>query len=235
MIDFSRFSEVHVAYRSGKSKRSYKIPHLLRLLRTFVSMPSIGNFLHTQLILRIPQPTGSYASKTVIITGASSGLGQEAAKHIVRLGARKVILACRNITKGNKTKDNIEGTLNCNKDILEVWPLNIESVESIRHFVEQANNLPRLDIVINNAGLAAHEFQVVYGTERTLAVNVVGTFLLALQLLPKLKQTAKMYHSTPHMTFVGSALYDVAQYPENIKDDIFTYYCTKSHVKVMNQ
>ncbi|KAF4985621.1 hypothetical protein F66182_16910 [Fusarium sp. NRRL 66182] len=44
-----------------------------------------------------------------------------------------------------------------------------------------------------------------------------------------------MYHTTPHMTFVGSALYDVAQYPENITDDIFTYYCTKSHVKVMNQ
>lgn len=198
-------------------------------------MPSIRNFLHTQLILQISKPTASFASKTVIITGASSGLGQEAAKHIARLGASKVILACRNTRKGNETKEQIEGALNCNKDILEVWPVNIESADSISHFVKRANNLPRLDVVINNAGLAAHEFQVVYGTERTIAVNVVGTFLLALQFLPKLKQTAKMYDSTPHMTFVGSALYDVAQYPENIKDDVFTYYCTKSHVKVMNQ
>lgn len=198
-------------------------------------MPSIGNFLHTQLILKIPIPTASFSSKTVIITGASSGLGQEAAKHIVRLGASKVILACRNTTKGNETRQEIETALKCNKDILEVWQVNIESADSIKQFVDRANNLPRLDVVINNAGLAAHEFQVVYGTERTLAVNVVGTFLLAMQLIPKLKQTAKIHGSTSHMTFVGSALYDVAQYPEYHGDDIFTYYSNKSHVKVMNQ
>lgn len=198
-------------------------------------MPTIGNFLHTQLILKIPIPTASFSSKSVIITGASSGLGQEAAKHIVRLGASKVILACRNTTKGNETKGEIENALNCKKDILEVWQVNIESADSIKQFVDRASNLQRLDVIINNAGLAAHEFQVVYGTERTLAVNVVGTFLLAIQLIPKLKQTARTYESTPYMTFVGSALYDVAKYPEDHGDDIFTYYADKSHVKVMNQ
>lgn len=50
-------------------------------------MPSIGSFLHTQLNLKIPKPTVLFASKTVIITGTSSGLGQEATKHIVRLDA----------------------------------------------------------------------------------------------------------------------------------------------------
>ena len=124
-------------------------------------MPSIGNFLHTQLVLRIPKPTASFASKTVIITGASSGLGQEAAKHIIRLGASKLILACRNTAKGNETKHEIESALHCNKDILQLWPVNMESANSIRQFIERANNLPRLDVVINNAGLAAHEFQVV--------------------------------------------------------------------------
>lgn len=198
-------------------------------------MPSIGNFLHTQLILKIPIPTASFASKTVIITGASSGLGKEAAKHIVRLGASKVILGVRNTTKGNETKREIESALNCNKDILEVWKVDIESADSIKQFVDRVDKLPRLDVVINNAGLAAHKFQLVYDTERTLAVNVVGTFLLALQLIPKLKKTAKMYGSTPHMTFVGSALYDVAKYPESHGDDIFTYFADKSRMKAMNQ
>lgn len=198
-------------------------------------MPSIGNFLHTQLILKIPKPTISFASKTVIITGASSGLGQEAAKHIARLGASKIILACRNTAKGNETKHKIENALKCSKNVLEVWEVNIESAESIKQFVDRVNKLPRLDVVINNAGLAAYNFQVVYGTERTLAVNVIGTLLLAIQLIPKLKQTAKTYGSTPHMTFVGSALYDGAKYPKDHGDDIFTYYADKSHVKTMNQ
>lgn len=140
-------------------------------------MPSIGNFLHTQLILNIPIPITSFASKTVKITGASSALGQEAAKHIVRLGASKVILACRNTTKGNETKHEIETAIKCNKDIIEVWQVNIESADSLKQFVDRANKLSRWDVVINNVGLAAHEFHV-YSTERTLAVNVVGTFLL---------------------------------------------------------
>jgi hypothetical protein len=51
----------------------------------------------------------------------------------------------------------------------------------------------------------------VYNTERSLAVNVIGTFLLAVQLIPKLRETARAYKTTPHMTFVTSALYDVAR------------------------
>ena len=198
-------------------------------------MPSFGNFIHTQLILKIPKPTTSFASKTVIVTGASSGLGKETAKHIVRLGASKVILGCRNISKGNKTKLEIESLLRCNPNIIEVWEVDIESASSVKKFVDRANLLARLDVLINNAGMQTLKFQVTYGTERVIAVNVVGTFLLALQLIPKLKETAKVYGVTPHMTFVTSALYDVAKYPEKHPDDIFAWFSDKSHVNMLNQ
>jgi retinol dehydrogenase-12 len=198
-------------------------------------MPSFGNFIHTQLILTIPKPTTSFASKTVIITGASSGLGKEAAKHIVRLDASKVILACRNTSKGNKAKLEIESSLKCNSDIIEVWEVDIESPPSVKEFVDKANKLPRLDVVINNAGIQTIDFQVAHGTERTIAVNVIGTLLLALQLIPKLKETAKVYGVTPHLTFVGSALYDVAKYPEKHGDDIFAWFSDKTHVNTMDQ
>ncbi|TAQ84980.1 hypothetical protein B7494_g6699 [Chlorociboria aeruginascens] len=198
-------------------------------------MPSFGNFIHTQLILKIPKPTTSFSSKTVIITGANSGLGKEAAQHIIRLGASKVILGCRNKSKGNKAKDEIEASLKCNPDIIEVWEVDIESPASVKQFVDQANKLPRLDVLINNAGIQGVKFQVSYDTERTVAVNVIGTFLLALQLLPKLKETAKTYGVMPHMTFVGSALYDIAKYPEKHGDDIFTWLGDKTHVDMMNQ
>jgi retinol dehydrogenase 12 len=198
-------------------------------------MPTFGNFLHTQLVLNIPIPSASFASKTVIITGASSGLGKEAAKHIVRLGASKVILGCRSTGKGDETKREIEAELKCNTEILDVWQLDIESSESIKAFVDRANKLPRLDVVINNAGLVTNSFQTVYGTERTIAVNVIGTFLLALQLIPKLKETAKTYEVTPRLTFVGSALYDVAKYPENYGKDIFSWLSNKENVAMVNQ
>lgn len=198
-------------------------------------MPSFANFLHTQLILKIPKPTASFASKTVIITGASSGLGKETAKHIVRLGASKVILGCRNTSKGNTAKLEIEASLKCDKGIIEVWQLDIESPSSVKEFVDRVNKLSRLDVLISNAGMTAISFQVTYGTERTIAVNVIGTFLLALQLIPKLKETARVYGVTPHLTFVESALYDAAKYPVYHGDDIFDWHADKNHVEIMNQ
>ncbi|KAL4940976.1 hypothetical protein BDV06DRAFT_213050 [Aspergillus oleicola] len=199
-------------------------------------MPSLGNFFYTQFFLRIPKPTTSFASKTILITGASSGLGKEAAQHFVRLHAEKVILGCRSIAKGEKAKREIESTLRCSEDILEVWQIDIESPTSIKKFVDRVNKLPRLDVVINNAGMQTIDFQISFGTERTLAVNVIGNFLLAVQLLPKLKQAADAHHVTPRMTFVGSALYDVAQYPEKHGDDLFGWFADKEHIpQMMNQ
>ena len=191
--------------------------------------------MHTQLVLKIPIPSVSFTSKTVIITGASSGLGKEAAKHIVRLGAAKVILACRNTSKGNKAKLDIEVTQRCSPDTLEVWPVDIESPTSVKEFVDRVNKLPRVDVVINNAGLQTIKYQTAYGTERTIGVNVIGTFLLAIQLIPKLKETARTYGVSPQLTFVGSALYDVAKFPENHGGDIFGYFSDPSHVKMMDQ
>lgn len=198
-------------------------------------MPSFGNFLHTQLIAKIPVPTSSFESKTVIITGSNTGLGKEAARHVARLGARKLIIACRSISKGNNAKLEIESSVQCKPDVIEVWELDIESPASVQKFVERANTLPRLDVLINNAGIQTINYQSVYGTERTLAVNNIGTFLLALQLIPKLKETAKNYGVTPHLTFTGSALYDVAKFPENYGENIFDWYADKSHSTGMNQ
>lgn len=198
-------------------------------------MPSFGNFLHTQLILKIPKPITSFASKTVIITGASSGLGKEAATHIVALGASKVILGCRNTSKGSEAKLEIEGSVKCDPNILEVWELDLESPASVKEFVDKVNKLPRLDVLISNAGIQTLKYQIAYGTERTVAVNVIGTFFLALQLIPKLKETAKAFGSTPHLTFVGSALYDVAKYPEKHGEDIFAWLSDKSKVDMMNE
>ncbi|OAG03344.1 NAD(P)-binding protein, partial [Paraphaeosphaeria sporulosa] len=198
-------------------------------------MPSLRNFVYTQFLAKISRPTASFEEKTVIVTGGNRGLGKETVKHIVSLGASKVIIGCRNETHGLETKQEIESITNCSPSTLEVWDLDIESPASIRRFAERANQLSRLDVLINNAGISAFNFKVVYDTERTLAVNTIGTFLLALQLIPKLKETARKYEVIPVMTTVASALYDNAKYPEQHGDDIFTWYKDPSHVKKFNQ
>lgn len=198
-------------------------------------MPSLGDFFHTQFILKIPKPSASFADKTVIVTGANGGLGKETVKHIIRLGASKVIFACRSRSRGKTAKLEIETLLKCKPDIIEVWEVDLESPSSIKSFVDQANALPRLDVLINNAGIRASKFKVVYDTESTLAVNNHGTYLLTLQLIPKLKETARKYSVTPHVTIVGSALYDVAKYPKQHGDDIFVWFKDESHVNWSNQ
>jgi NAD(P)-dependent dehydrogenase (short-subunit alcohol dehydrogenase family) len=199
-------------------------------------MPSFGDFVHAQLKLKIEPPTADFSSKTVIVTGANGGLGKEIVKHIIRLGASQVIFACRSESKGNQAKREIEALLKCSSSTIQVWELDLESPASVKSFVDKANTLPRVDVLINNAGIQAYgNNKVVYDTERTLAVNTIGTFLLSLQLLSKLKQTAQEYRVTPHMTMVTSALYDVAKYPEKHGDDIFTWFKDGSHVDQMNQ
>ncbi|KAJ8119750.1 hypothetical protein ONZ43_g3368 [Nemania bipapillata] len=198
-------------------------------------MPSPADFIHTQFILRIPEPTASFASKNVIVTGANGGLGKEIVKHIVRLGANKVICGCRSLKRGAEAKEEIEAVSKCKPDVIEVWEVDLESPPSIKSFVARANTLPRLDVVIHLAGIRSFNFKVVYDTERTLAINNIGTFLLALPLIPKLKETAREFGTTPIMTIVGSALYDRADYPQNPGQDLFTYFTDQSKFNPWNQ
>lgn len=198
-------------------------------------MPTLGDFVYTQFLLKIPEPSTSFVSKTAIVTGANGGLGKEMVKHLIRLGASKIICGCRSLSRGTDAKKEIEGVSKCKSNVIEVWEVDLESPPSIRIFVERANGLPRLDVVINLTGVRCFSFQVIYDTERTLAVNNIGTFLLALPLIPKLKETACSFGTTPVMNIVGSALYDIAKYPEKPGEDIFAYFKDKSKVNPWNQ
>jgi len=114
--------------------------------------------LRSQLLVSLPVPTASFAGETIIVTGANTGLGREAAKHIVRLGASKVILAVRTVSKGEDARKYIEKETK-KTGVMEVWQLNMSSTESIVAFSQRANSLERLDALIANAGIwpTAHE------------------------------------------------------------------------------
>ena len=110
------------------------------------------HFLYAQLFVTPPYPIKKFTGQTVIVTGSNTGLGFEAAKHFVRLGADKVILAVRTVEKGEAARKRIEESTKITS-VVEVWQLELESYGSVKAFAEKAQGLDRLDVLVENAGV----------------------------------------------------------------------------------
>lgn len=181
----------------------------------------ILGFLHSQLLVTPVHPTTSCEGQTIIVTGSNCGLGKEAARHFARLGASKVILAVRNTKAGEAAKYDIENTTKCNPAVIEVWPLDLASYGSIKLFADRASKLPRVDVLLENAGIATNKWEIVQRHERTIAINVISTFYLAMAMLPKLISSAKEFGIQPRLTIVSSEVHSWAKFPEWKEPSIF--------------
>jgi NAD(P)-dependent dehydrogenase (short-subunit alcohol dehydrogenase family) len=178
-------------------------------------MAFFAGFIHRQFIYEPPVPTASFKGKTVIVTGSSSGLGLEACRWMVRLGAARVILACRNADKGKAAAKDIQATTSCSPDTLEVWNLDMSSYASVQAFSDRAKaELPRLDVLILNAGIGTLKFRKTEDNEETITTNVVSMSLIAFLLHPKLRETAEQQNTQTHLTLTASELYEVAKFKE---------------------
>jgi retinol dehydrogenase-12 len=162
-------------------------------------------FLKSQFTT-VPYPTQSFQDQVIIVTGANVGLGLEAARHFTRLGAARVILACRSIAKGEAACRDIEHTAG-RKGVCETWMVDMVDFDSIKEFAQKAAELPRLDILVENAGIAQTEYELVSGMERNITVNVLGTMFMALSFLPILRKSAKKTGLLPKLSIVGSEVH----------------------------
>lgn len=137
--------------------------------------------------------------KTVIITGANSGLGFETAKKIAKNREYEVILACRNKERAEKAKEDIiNETRNEN---IKVMILDTSSLSSVRDFVEEFKKLNiKLNVLICNAGISSmHSGTTEDGFELVFATNYLGHFLLTNLLLPYMEENAKILNVTSDM------------------------------------
>lgn len=186
------------------------LPPILALIIVTI-MPS---FLYSQLLVTPPYPTHSFAGQTVLVTGSNVGLGLEAARHLARLGAEKVILGVRNVPAGEAAKKSIEASTG-RPGVCEVWEVDLASFPSVLAFGDRIAQLPRLDVAVLNAAIATENFQIAEGYERSITVNVISTLLLGLLLLPKLKSGR-----SPHLSFVVSEVHAWVDLPEWKSDQI---------------
>ncbi|XP_076046265.1 retinol dehydrogenase 12-like [Oratosquilla oratoria] len=128
--------------------------------------------------------------KTVIVTGASAGIGKETARDFALRGAR-VILACRNLEKAQRVADDIINTTG--NGFVVVRKLDTSDLASVRAFAEEYKKTEKdLHILVNNAGIGGSPTKQVTGDglERTMATNHYGHFLLTNLLSGMLKSSA---------------------------------------------
>lgn len=130
--------------------------------------------------------------KTIIITGANSGIGKAAAIQLAQLGAT-VIMACRSAERGAKALDEVRKAANSQR--VELLRVDMASQASVRDFVaEFSSRHQRLDVLIHNAANFDHSqtkpVLTEDGIETVFATNHVNIFLMTQLLLDTLKASA---------------------------------------------
>lgn len=185
---------------------------------------SFPAFLYSQfLVTPTLDPSTSFAGQTVIVTGSNIGLGFSAAQQIAQRGASRIILAVRTVSKGETAAQQIRSSLPPSNSAaqIEAWPLDLSSYQSVKEFAARANQLDRLDLLLENAGVAMMGFELQEGDEATITTNVISTTLLAVLLLPKLRETAKKFDVVPHLTIVSSEVAFHSTFEERKAENIF--------------
>lgn len=127
--------------------------------------------------------------KTILVTGATSGIGLEASVQLAVQG-HQVVLVGRDEAKTRACVEDVKKRSSSNT--VEFLLADFSSQASIRALAEQVKaKYPRLDVLVNNAGTVFKDYgKTVDGLEQTFAVNHLGYFLLTNLLLELLVKSA---------------------------------------------
>ena len=138
---------------------------------------------------RYTSVTSAVEGKTVLITGASSGIGKATALRLARAGATVLLVA--------RGPEQLEET---RQEILDdggnayAYPADISDPESVDDLLERVEaEHPRIDILVNNAGRSirrsiALSYDRFHDFERTMQLNYLGTIRLIMGLLPRMRE-----------------------------------------------
>ena len=131
--------------------------------------------------------------KTIVITGASGSMGASATETLASEGWR-VIMACRNLQKGETIRGKIL-SVHPEADI-ELRLLDLSSLDSVKSFVQSLSG-EHIDVLFNNAGTICRNFELTADSwEKTFQVNFLGPALLTLLLEKHIDKVVSMVSLT---------------------------------------
>ncbi|TPX59390.1 hypothetical protein CcCBS67573_g09092 [Chytriomyces confervae] len=180
--------------------------------------------LYGQLFVTPPVPTHDFSGQTVIIIGANIGLGLEAARHIARLNVGHLVLGVRTVSKGEAAKKDIVSTTGIKEESVSVRIVDLSSNKSVIAFANTIQaEFKSVDALLLNASILPFEFATTEdGVELGVATNVIGTFLLALLMLPLLRSSSALSGNPVHLSIVASEVHGFTTLPEKKHPHIFT-------------
>jgi NAD(P)-dependent dehydrogenase (short-subunit alcohol dehydrogenase family)/carbon monoxide dehydrogenase subunit G len=178
----------------------------------------------------------SLRDRTVVVTGATSGLGRAAALQLAELGAR-VILVGRNRDKAEATRREIAAATGNDNVALALADLSL--LADVRKLAQRLlRDEPRIHVLVNNAGvLLNRRTTTAEGNEATLATNLLAPYLLTQTLLPRLRESAPariINVSSGGMYASGLALDDL-QYEKSTYDGSRAYARSKRALVTLSE
>ncbi|KAI9150362.1 Short-chain dehydrogenase/reductase SDR [Paramyrothecium foliicola] len=168
----------------------------------------------------MPQPPVSplpedlnLGGKVAIVTGATAGLGLEFSRQLLECGISRLVLAVRNVSKGEDVRKQLlaEATISKrNPDVhVEIMKLDTASYQSVKEFAKGfKDKYERLDILMLNAGIGFQTMELtVDGHESTIQINFLSNVLLFFELLPILESTPSSTGRQPTVSATGSRMH----------------------------
>lgn len=169
-------------------------------------------------------PIRDLTGKWIVISGANSGIGEQAALHFAKCGAN-LILACR-LSPGKQHPGAVADRCKAlaraaghHKSVIEWWEVDMSKLKTVEAFAKRWLDTGRpLDILCNNAGIAANpggllkHLRTEDGFEFVHQVNFLSHALLTLRLLPSLAQSLapRIVCTTSCMSYFG--IYNIANF-----------------------
>ena len=126
-------------------------------------------------------------NKVCLITGATNGIGEEAAKELNKMGA-EIVFVARNEEKGEQLKAELKEATGKESTMILA---NLSSQAEVKSAAEKFLSMEKpLDILLNNAGIMNRERNITEdGLEEVFSVNHLAYFTFTLMLIDKLKST----------------------------------------------
>lgn len=174
-------------------------------------------------------------NSTILITGATSGIGLEFVKQLIQHGVADIIVTGRNADKLKQVKNQFPQ--------VHIFQSDVSNPEDIRQLYAQVIQLfPQLNILINNAGIMRNldlqdtKMELENITQET-DINLLGTIRMVHQFLPhlKLKQTAAIVNVSSGLAFVpfsASPIYSAAKSGVHAYTQVLRLQLKKTNVKV---